>query len=52
METDDANGRRKYLNGSRLLAFSASTRLKTVAVILSAKYLPVKRQNITKIINK
>lgn len=49
METDDANGRRKYLNGSRLLAFSASTRLKTVAVILSTK---IKRQNITKIINK
>lgn len=49
METDDANGRKKYLNGSRLLAFSASTRLKTVAVILSAK---IKRQNITKIINK
>ena len=37
METDDANGRRKYLNGSRLLAFAASTRLKTVAVILSEK---------------
>ena len=37
METDDANGRRKCLNESRLLAFSASTRLKTVAVILSAK---------------
>lgn len=37
METDDANGRRKYLNGSRLLAFAVSTRLKTVAVILLAK---------------
>ena len=34
METDDANGRRKCLNGSRLLAFAASTRLKTVAVKL------------------
>lgn len=49
METDDANGRRKCLNESRLLAFAVSTRLKTVAVILSAK---IKRQNITKIINK